>query len=324
MQLMAHLMGGKVAPAQQREYRPAQLRVLEPTHPLFAGLPHEMNVWMSHGDRVDVLPPQWRPIAATENAPYAVIADAQNRRFGVQFHPEVAHTPRGKDILARFLFEICGCKGDWTPGAFIEETVTAIRERVGNAGVIAGLSGGVDSAVATTLVHKAVGDQLTAIFVDHGLLRLGEAEQVVETFHRAMRMPLVAVNAREDFLNDLQGVTDPEEKRRCIGHRFIRVFEREAARISQERHVRFLVQGTLYPDVIESASSADAATARTIKTHHNVGGLPPDMQFELIEPLRYLFKDEVRAVGTALGLPKISSGVIPSPAPAWPSAVWAK
>ena len=303
MQLLVHLSGGKVAPAQQREYGPARLHVLERENPLFRHLPAEMNVWMSHGDRVDVLPPGWRPIASTENAPYAVIADAHNRRFGVQFHPEVAHTPHGKDILARFLFEVCQCRGDWTPSAFIEETVEAIRARVGDAGVIAGLSGGVDSAVATTLVHRAVGDQLTAIFVDHGLLRLGEAGQVVETFQRALRVPLVTVNAREEFLSDLEGVTDPEEKRRRIGHRFIRVFEQEAARIAQHKHVRFLVQGTLYPDVIESASSTDVKAARTIKTHHNVGGLPEDMEFELIEPLRYLFKDEVRAVGTTLGLP---------------------
>ncbi len=303
MQLMAHVLGGRVAPAQEREYGPATLEILEREHPLFRGLPAEMTVWMSHGDRVDALPSGWRPIARTANAPHAAIADASNRRFGVQFHPEVAHTLLGRDILARFLFEVCGCRGDWTPAAFIEETVAHIRDRVGNAGVVAGLSGGVDSAVAATLVHRAVGDQLTAIFVDHGLLRLGEAAQVVETFQRAMHMRLVTVNAAEEFLSDLEGVTDPEEKRKRIGHRFIRVFEQEAARLARERQVRFLVQGTLYPDVIESASSEDASTARTIKTHHNVGGLPEDMQFELIEPLRYLFKDEVRAVGTALGLP---------------------
>ena len=303
MQLMAHLLGGKVAPAREREYGPAHLQLLEPEHPLFRGLPDDMLVWMSHGDRVDVLPAGWRAIARTKNAPHAAISDATNRLLGVQFHPEVAHTPRGKDILAHFLFEVCGCSGDWTPGRFIEETVADIRERVGDAGVIAGLSGGVDSAVAATLVHRAVGDQLTAVFVDHGLLRLGESAQVVETFQKSMHMPLVTVDAAADFLRDLKGVVDPEEKRRRIGHRFIRVFEAEAARLAQERDIRFLVQGTLYPDVIESASSADASTARTIKTHHNVGGLPEDMEFELIEPLRYLFKDEVRAVGTALGLP---------------------
>ncbi len=303
MQLMAHLLGGQVAPAQEREYGPAYLHVLEPSHSLFRDLPDNMLVWMSHGDRVDRLPQGWRPIARTENAPHAAISDPTNRLLGVQFHPEVAHTPRGKDILARFLFEVCGCAGDWTPGRFIEETVASIREQVGEMGVIAGLSGGVDSAVAATLVHRAVGDQLTAIFVDHGLLRLGEAAQVVETFQRSMHMRLVTVDASAQFLADLEGVTAPEEKRRRIGHRFIRVFEAEAARLAQEGDIRFLVQGTLYPDVIESASSADASTARTIKTHHNVGGLPDDMEFQLIEPLRYLFKDEVRAVGTALGLP---------------------
>ena len=303
MQLLAHLLGGRVAPARAREYGPAQLRVLEPDNPLLRNLPEHMTVWMSHGDRVEALPPGWRPIARTDNAPHAVIADADNRRFGVQFHPEVAHTPRGRDILAHFLFDVCGCRGDWTPAAFIEETTAEIRERVGEAGVIVGLSGGVDSAVAATLVHRAVGDQLTAIFVDHGLLRLGEADQVIRTFRQVFDMQLVAVNAAEAFLADLEGVTDPEEKRRRIGHRFIRVFEAEAARLAKERNIRYLVQGTLYPDVIESAASDDTAAARTIKTHHNVGGLPADMRFELIEPLRYLFKDEVRAVGKALGLP---------------------
>ena len=304
MQFMAHALGGRVAPAQEREYGPATLRVFDASAPLFHDMPAEMTVWMSHGDRVDALPAGWRPIAATDNAPHAAIADPSNRLFGVQFHPEVAHTPLGKDMLARFLFDVCGCKGDWTPAAFIEETIAWIRERVGDAGVIAGLSGGVDSSVAATLVHRAVGDRLTAIFVDHGLLRLGEAAQVVETFEHAMKMPLVVVDASEDFLADLKGVTDPEEKRKRIGHRFIRVFEETAAHLAGARNIRYLVQGTLYPDVIESAASGDAATARTIKTHHNVGGLPEEMRFELIEPLRYLFKDEVRAVGLALGLPE--------------------
>ncbi len=303
MQLLVHTLGGRVAPAQAREYGPAQLQVLEADHPLLRNLPERTTVWMSHGDRVDELPPGWRVIARTENAPYAMITDTANRRFGVQFHPEVAHTPHGRDILAHFLFDVCGCRGDWTPAAFIEETTAAIREQVGDAGVIVGLSGGVDSAVAAALVHRAVGDRLTAIFVDHGLLRLGEADQVIRTFQQAFQMRLIAVNAAEAFLADLEGVTDPEEKRRRIGHRFIRVFEAEAARLAQERNIRFLVQGTLYPDVIESAATDDTAAARTIKTHHNVGGLPEKMAFELIEPLRYLFKDEVRAVGKALGLP---------------------
>ncbi len=303
LQILAHLLGGEVAPAQEREYGPARLRVLEVEHPLFRGLPQEMTVWMSHGDRVEALPQGWRAIARTANAPHAVISDAENRRVGVQFHPEVAHTPLGKDLLARFLFEICGCRGDWTPTAFIEETVARIREQVGTAEVIAGLSGGVDSAVAATLVHRAVGERLTAIFVDHGLLRLGEAAQVVETFRKSMHMRLVVVNAADAFLRDLRGITDPEEKRRRIGHRFIRVFEEEAARLARGGDIRYLVQGTLYPDVIESAKDEETAAARTIKTHHNVGGLPDDLRFELLEPLRYLFKDEVRAVGLALGLP---------------------
>ncbi len=303
MQLLVHTLGGRVAPAQAREYGPAQLQVLEADHPLLRNLPERTTVWMSHGDRVDELPPGWRVIARTENAPYAMITDTANRRFGVQFHPEVAHTPHGRDILAHFLFDVCGCRGDWTPAAFIEETTATIRDQVGDAGVIVGLSGGVDSAVAAALVHRAVGDRLTAIFVDHGLLRLGEADQVIRTFQQAFQMRLIAVNAAEAFLADLEGVTDPEEKRRRIGHRFIRVFEAEAARLAQERNIRFLVQGTLYPDVIESAATDDTAAARTIKTHHNVGGLPEKMAFELIEPLRYLFKDEVRAVGKALGLP---------------------
>ncbi len=304
LQVLAHALGGRVAPAREREYGPAQLHVVDPRHPLFRDLPREMTVWMSHGDRVDALPPGWRAIARTDNAPYAAISDPAGRRIGVQFHPEVAHTPRGRDILARFLFDICGCAGDWTPAAFIEETVARVRERVGEDEVIAGLSGGVDSAVAATLVHRAVGDRLTAVFVDHGLLRLGEAEQVVDTFRKTLHMRLVTVDAADAFLRDLEGVTDPEEKRRRIGHRFIRVFEEEAARLARGRRIRYLVQGTLYPDVIESAASQDTATARTIKTHHNVGGLPEDIQFELIEPLRYLFKDEVRAVGLALGLPE--------------------
>ncbi len=304
MQLLAHALGGRVAPAQEREYGSARLHVSEPESPLFLHLPRDLAVWMSHGDRIDALPPGWRAVARTDNAPYAAIADAQNRRFGVQFHPEVAHTPQGKEMLAHFLFEVCGCQGDWTPATFIEESVAAIQERVGQATVIAGLSGGVDSAVAATLVQRAVGDRLTAIFVDHGLLRLGEAEQVVETFRRNLKMQLRVVDARAQFLDDLKGVTDPEEKRRRIGHRFIRVFEREALRLSPREGPRFLVQGTLYPDVIESATSADVTAARTIKTHHNVGGLPADMTFQLIEPLRYLFKDEVRSVGAMLGLPE--------------------
>ncbi|MEJ5199597.1 MAG: glutamine-hydrolyzing GMP synthase, partial [Anaerolineae bacterium] len=240
-------------------------------------------------------------------ASVAAMGDVERGIYGVQFHPEVQHTPQGRDLLRNFVLDICGCRPDWTPANFIQETVAAIQAQVGEEGrVICGLSGGVDSAVTAALVHRAIGDRLTCIFVDHGLLRLGEAAQVVETFQRHMGMRLIAVNAAEEFLSDLAGVTDPEIKRKRIGARFVRTFEAAEAQVAAEGkgHAHFLAQGTLYPDVIESASRAEQRTARTIKTHHNVGGLPEDMQFQLIEPLRLLFKDEVRAVGEALGLPE--------------------
>jgi GMP synthase (glutamine-hydrolysing) len=295
-QLIAHTLGGRVARTGAAEYGRTELQVTGSSL-LFQELPDEQTVWMSHGDAVDVAPAGFTVSASTADSPVAAMEDRDRRLFGVQFHPEVAHTPRGQEVLKHFLYEACGARPTWTHVGIIEQSVEEIRAAVGDATVLCGLSGGVDSSVAAALVHKAVGDQLVCVFVDHGLLRKGEAEQVEETFRSAFHMNLVHVKAQDRFLDALAGVTDPERKRLVIGETFIRVFEEVAGEVSD---ARFLVQGTLYPDVIESGTE-DAAK---IKSHHNVGGLPEDMEFELIEPLRDLFKDEVRALGEELGLPE--------------------
>jgi GMP synthase (glutamine-hydrolysing) len=299
MQLLAHQLGGKVAPAARREYGPATIEVIEGTDcPLFVGLPHELDVWMSHGDHVEEAPPGFVPIARTDNAPLA--AFAKDDYIGIQFHPEVAHTPLGKAVIENFLVRICGCERNWSPESFIDRAISQTREQVGDGRVLLGLSGGVDSSVAAALIHRAIGDQLTPVFVNNGLLRLGEAELVREVFARNFGMHLVYADASERFLENLSGVEDPELKRKIIGETFVRVFEAEAEKAGP---FDFLAQGTLYPDVIESKTK-DSKAAVKIKTHHNVGGLPDDMKFGgLVEPLRFLFKDEVRAVGRSLGLP---------------------
>ncbi len=300
MQLIAHDLGGRVEGAEVGEFGRSELTVNEPGR-LLAGLPREQTCWMSHRDTVFAPPPEFAALAASTQSPVAAFESLERGIYGIQFHPEVVHTPYGNQVLERFLTDVCGCEATWSAASIIDEQVERIRARVGDAKVICGLSGGVDSSVAAMLVHRAIGDQLTCVFVDHGLMRKNEGEQVIAAFRDRFRVPLVAVDASDRFLGKLAGVSDPETKRKIIGTEFIRVFEEEASRIeAREGGVRFLVQGTLYSDVIESGGGTGAAT---IKSHHNVGGLPDDLEFELIEPLRALFKDEVRAVGAELGLP---------------------
>lgn len=310
MQLMARKLDGSVQPGTHREYGRTQIRITDPA-PLFTDLPANLTVWMSHGDQVADLPSGFHTLASTDSCPHTAMGDPARHFYGLQFHPEVAHTQHGTDLLRRYLFDVCGCSGDWTMAQFIEESVVDIRDRVGNDHVLCGLSGGVDSSIAAALLHRAIGDQLHCVFVDNGLLRYDEAQQVEKTFGEAFGMDLRVAHAQDIFLDRLAGVIDPEQKRKVIGNTFIEVFTEEARKVGP---MKFLAQGTLYPDVIESVSPIGGPSA-TIKSHHNVGGLPDDLQFELIEPLRELFKDEVRDLGRALGVPDAIVDRQPFPGP---------
>ncbi len=310
MQLLTHQLGGQVTPGTRQEYGHAVLYLSETDSPLFTRLANRLTVWMSHGDRIDRLPVGFKSFAYTENSPVAVMGNGEGI-FGLQFHPEVIHTPEGKKILHNFAYNVCGCRGNWTAGNFVTESIDRIRQQVGRGKVINALSGGVDSAVVATLIHKAIGDQLTCIFVNNGVLRRDEPEEMAAVFKKNLGMDIRYIDATDRFLSRLKGVIDPETKRKAIGEEFISVFEEEANQIGR---VDFLAQGTLYPDVIESASSG-SSTAAKIKSHHNVGGLPEKMRLKLIEPVRYLFKDEVRRVGLELGMPEEMVWRQPFPGP---------